>query len=80
MGIWKCIPYNVDSVKRGDIIDACNPNDDGHYLILKEKEDYFYCLDMEDLEPVTIGKKWINQYHIVDSVDINKVIGFLKEE
>lgn len=71
----------MEEFKRGDIIvDTCNPNDDAHYLILKEKEDYFYCLDMKDLEPVTVGKEWINQYRIIDSIDINKVIGFLKEE
>jgi len=67
--------------KRGDIIvDTCNPNDETHYLILKEREDSFFCLDTRDFEPISIGKAWINQYAIVDSIDINKVIGFLKEE
>ena len=67
--------------KRGDIIvDTCNPNDDTHYLILKEREDSFYCLDLRDLEPITIGKLWIDDYNIIDSIDINKVIDFLKEE
>ena len=67
--------------KRGDIIvDTCNPNDETHYLILGERENSFYCLDTMDFEPITIGKDWINQYAIVDSIDINKVIGFLKEE
>ena len=66
--------------KRGDIIvDTCNPNDYTHYLILKERENSFYCLDTRDFEPVTIGKDWIDQYAIVDSIDINKVIGFMKE-
>lgn len=70
----------MEKFKRGDIIvDTCNPNDNTHYLILKERENSFYCLDTIDLEPVTIGKDWINQYAIVDSIDINKVIGFLKE-
>ena len=67
--------------KRGDIIvNTCNPNDETHYLILRERENYFYCLDTMDFEPITIGKDWINQYVIVDSIDINKVIDFLKEE
>ena len=67
--------------KRGDIIfDASVVNDQSRYLILKERENSFYCLDTRDFEPVTIGKDWINQYSIVDSIDINKVICFLKEE
>ena len=70
----------MSEFKRGDIIDARNSNDDAHYLILKEKEDYFYCLDLTDLEPISIGKLWIDQYNIIESIDINKVIGFLKEE
>lgn len=67
--------------KRGDIIvDTCDELFRAHYLILKEREDSFYCLDMRDLEPITIGKLWIDQYSIIDSIDIDKVIGFLKEE
>ena len=67
--------------KRGDIIfDASVINDQSRYLILREREDSFYCLDTRDLEPVTIGKLWIDQYSIVDSIDIDKVIGFLKEK
>lgn len=71
----------MEEFKRGDIIaDTCNPNDDTYYLILKERENSFYCLHNTDFEPVTIGKAWINNYVIVDSIDIDKVIGFLKEE
>ena len=67
--------------KRGDIIvNTCDELLTTHYLILKEREDSFYCLDLRDLELITIGKLWIDQYAIVDSIDINKVIGFLKEE
>ena len=67
--------------KRGDIIvDTCNPNDDTHYLILKEMQNSFRCLSTIDFEPVTIGKDRIDQYSIIDSIDINKFIGFLKEE
>lgn len=67
--------------KRGDIIvNTCDELLTTHYLILKEREDSFYCLDLRDLEPITIGKLWIDQYNIIDSIDINKVIDFLKEE
>ena len=70
----------MQEFKRGDIIvNTCDPNDDIHYLILKERENSFYCLDTIDFEPVAIGKDWINNYVIVDSIDICKVIGFLKE-
>lgn len=66
--------------KRGDIIfDAGIINDQSRYLILKERENSFYCLDLTDLEPISIGKLWIDQYKIIESIDINKVIGFLKE-
>ena len=67
--------------KRGDIIvDASVVNDQSRYLILKEREYSFYCLDTRDLEPVSISKLFIDQYSIIDSIDINKVIGFLKEK
>lgn len=67
--------------KRGDIIiDKYDERFRTPYLILKERENSFYCLDTRDFEPVYIGKAWINQYKIVDSIDINKVNGFLKEE
>ena len=67
--------------KRGDIIfNAFIVNDQSRYLILKERENSFYCLDMRDFEPITISKLWIDQYAIADSIDINRVIGFLKEE
>lgn len=71
----------MEEFKRGDIIvDTCNPKDDTWYLILKERENSFYCLDSIVFEPVTIGKDRINNYAIVGSIDIEKVIGFLKEE
>ena len=69
--------------KRGDIIvDTTIAYNQTRYpiLILRERENNFYCLDSRDFEPVIIGKDWIDQYAIVDSIDINKVIGFLKEE
>lgn len=70
----------MQEFKRGDIIfDASIVNNQSRYLIIKERENSFYCLDIRDFEPVAIGKDWINQYSIIDSIDINKVIGFLKE-
>ena len=71
----------MNEFKRGDIIvNTCDELFTTHYLILKEREDSFYCLDLRDLEPITIGKLWIDQYKIIENIDINKVIGFLKEE
>ena len=67
--------------KRGDIIvDPSIPNDDTRYLILKEKENSFYCLNLKEQVMVNIGKFWIDKYNIVNSIDVDKVIDFMKEE
>lgn len=67
--------------KRGDIIiDRCDELFTTRYLILREREDNFYCLDMKYLKPVTIGKLWIDEYSIINSMDEEKVISFLKED
>lgn len=65
--------------KRGNIIKDTSVYNGPNYLVVKEENDYYRCLDLNTLSVTSIGKKWINEFYLVrDDIDINKVIEFLQ--
>lgn len=65
--------------KRGNIIKDGSVYNSPNYLVVKEENNLYRCLDLDTMSVMSIGKKWINQFYLVrDDIDINKVIEFLQ--
>ena len=65
--------------KRGNIIKDSTVYNSPNYLVVKEENDLYRCLDLTTLSVTSIAKKWINEFYLVrDDIDINKVIEFLQ--
>lgn len=65
---------SITKIKRGSIIED---NKGKRYLVVLIGDDRLKALDQK-FDPVSIGLKWINQFHLIEDVNLDYIIKFLK--
>lgn len=65
---------SITKIKRGSIIEDEKGK---RYLVVLIGDERLKALDQK-FDPVSIGLKWINQFHLVEDVNLDYIIKFLK--
>lgn len=65
---------SITKIKRGSVIEDEKGK---RYLVVLIGDERLKALDQK-FDPVSIGLKWINQFHLIEDVNLDYIIKFLK--